>query len=57
MDEPRTVLVHLNLGVPADDPRGADVVADVVMDALAAGWPDGDRIALVAVSVAMSEEL
>lgn len=34
---PREILVHLNVEVPADDPRSADVIAEAVMAALEVG--------------------
>ena len=50
--EPRTLLVHLSVEVPADDPRTADEVADAIQSALRRlAWLEAD------ITVPLAEEV
>jgi len=55
-DEPRTVLVHLNVAVPAADQRDADEIADALMAAFEVG-SDDETVYYLKPTVALAEEV
>ncbi len=58
---PRTILVHLNVEVPADDNRPADEIMSSVMGALEVGGVNGGseepEVADLMVTVPLYEEI
>jgi hypothetical protein len=52
----RTILVHLNVEVPAKDDRPADVIAAALYDAISVG-SDDDSVRDLEVVVAFAEEV
>jgi hypothetical protein len=52
----RTVLVHLNVSVPADDARSADEIGTVILSALEVG-SDADEVRNLDLSVVLVEEV
>lgn len=56
MDDERTILVHLNVAVPADDDRSAEEIADALMAALEVGGDDESVVRLLP-TVALAEEI
>ncbi len=53
---PRTILVHLNVQLPSDDPREAKEIAEYVESALMVGLEGGPQGSLD-VEVALAEEV
>ena len=54
--EPRSILVHLNVEVPADDERDADQIAEAVAAALEVG-SDDESVRGFTYAVPLAEEV
>jgi hypothetical protein len=55
-DQPRTILVHLNVEAPAADERGADEIADAILAAIEVG-SDDDSVRDLTVAAPLAEEV
>jgi len=56
MSVTRTVLVHLNVEVPAEDGRNADQIADAILAAIEVGQDD-DSVRDLKVGAPLAEEV
>lgn len=56
MNDKRTVLVHLNVDVPAEDQRNAAEIAAALMEALEVG-SDDETVYYLRPTMVMAEEL
>lgn len=56
MEEPRTVLVHLNVQVPRSDTRPEREIIEAIEGALSVGWDD-DSVRNLNIYVALAEQI
>ena len=56
MNSPRTVLVHLNVEVPADDTRTATEIGDAILAAVEVG-SDHESVAGLVIAVPLAEDV